>query len=320
MIQEGDSHQNHYDQQTSPNYGIALAPNTTIRPYSHDRFFITTARSCCFCPTAIYSSPVTIYTLLTTSILVPVIHTPFEYGSFDSRQTTTDNSSMYFKQTIPKYKYQASSYSLPKANVLNAFPFYLQEHAKQAKYFSSSISKPRSNYRHEKPHDAYYHSQLHSRFQTFCLGCGGLCISRRVCRASNKQCYFCHKTGHFSRVCFSLQQQNEFVPNQGTKSCYKRTAQPRVNLVAPIHKNLIPIYVRDKVTHALVDSGANISAINGKFLYRLGLNSCHYKPSNISHIVGAGGENHTITGLVQLKIENRRPILLPFILCCTCIT
>ncbi|KAK3592239.1 hypothetical protein CHS0354_004695 [Potamilus streckersoni] len=54
MIQEGDSHQNHYDQQTSPNYGIALTPNTTIQPYSHDRFFITTARSCCTCPIAIY--------------------------------------------------------------------------------------------------------------------------------------------------------------------------------------------------------------------------------------------------------------------------
>jgi hypothetical protein len=74
-------------------------------------------------------------------------------------------------------------------------------------------------------------------------------------------------------------------------------------LVAPVHKNLIPIYVRNKVTHALVDSGANISAINEKFLYRLGLNSCHYKPSNIAHIVGAGGENHKITGLVQLKLK-----------------
>ncbi|KAK3592868.1 hypothetical protein CHS0354_004089 [Potamilus streckersoni] len=311
MIQEGDSHQNHYDQQTSPNYGIALPPNTTIRPYSYDRFFIITARSCCTCPTAIYSSPVTMYTLLTTSILVPVIHTPFEYGFFDSTQTTTDNPSMYLKQTIPKYKSQASSYSLPsdlfqckkknsqessetvldyltrllqiannktipnqillavalqglkpaiKTIVMNQNPTNMDdlrkaaikaeqsidytdnnnnsstlnallEELKQikdeikavsseqnmennnsfsqsfvsektpqfrsqrpnyqhhnlsyqpAKYSSSSISKSRSNYRHEKPHDAYYHSQLHSRSQTFCLGCGGLCISRRVCRA-----------------------------------------------------------------------------------------------------------------------------------------
>ncbi|KAK3593610.1 hypothetical protein CHS0354_025499 [Potamilus streckersoni] len=43
MIQEGDSHHNHYDQQTSPNYGIDLPRNSTIRLYSHDRFFITTA-------------------------------------------------------------------------------------------------------------------------------------------------------------------------------------------------------------------------------------------------------------------------------------
>ncbi|KAK3594439.1 hypothetical protein CHS0354_000261 [Potamilus streckersoni] len=54
MIQEGDSHHNHYDQQTSPNYSIDLPRNTTIRPYAHDRFFITPARSCCTCPTAIY--------------------------------------------------------------------------------------------------------------------------------------------------------------------------------------------------------------------------------------------------------------------------
>ncbi|KAK3582146.1 hypothetical protein CHS0354_017258 [Potamilus streckersoni] len=113
MIQEGDSHQNHYDQQASPNYGIALMPNSTIRPYSYDRFFITTAISGCTCPTAIYRSPVTMYTLLTTSILVLVFHTPFDYGFFDSTQTTTDNPSMYLKQTIPKYKYQASSCSLP---------------------------------------------------------------------------------------------------------------------------------------------------------------------------------------------------------------
>ncbi|KAK3605583.1 hypothetical protein CHS0354_005890 [Potamilus streckersoni] len=77
MIQEGDSHQNHYDQQTSPIYGIALAPNTTIRPYSHDPFFITTA------------APVALVRQLST-----VLH-------------------MYLKQMIPIYKSQASSYSLP---------------------------------------------------------------------------------------------------------------------------------------------------------------------------------------------------------------
>ncbi|KAK3590347.1 hypothetical protein CHS0354_025739 [Potamilus streckersoni] len=42
---------------------------------------------------------------------VPVTRTPFDYGSFDSTQTTIDNPSMLLKQTITKYKEQASSYS-----------------------------------------------------------------------------------------------------------------------------------------------------------------------------------------------------------------
>ncbi|KAL3836199.1 hypothetical protein ACJMK2_021641 [Sinanodonta woodiana] len=50
-----------------------------------------------------------------------------------------------------------------------------------------------------------YHQQSQNRTSNSCFFCGGFCTSRSVCRARNVQCHFCHKVGHFSRVCMSTQ-------------------------------------------------------------------------------------------------------------------
>ncbi|KAL3887392.1 hypothetical protein ACJMK2_027334 [Sinanodonta woodiana] len=50
-----------------------------------------------------------------------------------------------------------------------------------------------------------YQQQPQNRTPNSCFFCGGSCISRSVCRARNVQCHFCHKLGHFSRVCMSTQ-------------------------------------------------------------------------------------------------------------------
>ncbi|KAK3597386.1 hypothetical protein CHS0354_040108, partial [Potamilus streckersoni] len=52
-----------------------------------------------------------------------------------------------------------------------------------AQSFFSSVYNYRCHYTPRLSHDAYYHSQPHRHSQTLCLGCGGLCTSRRVCRA-----------------------------------------------------------------------------------------------------------------------------------------
>ncbi|KAL3881014.1 hypothetical protein ACJMK2_033214 [Sinanodonta woodiana] len=50
-----------------------------------------------------------------------------------------------------------------------------------------------------------YHQQSQNRTSNSCFYCGGFCTSRSVCRARNVQCHFCHKVGHFSRVCMSTE-------------------------------------------------------------------------------------------------------------------
>ena len=41
-----------------------------------------------------------------------------------------------------------------------------------------------------------------------CKGCGGECASRSRCIAFDRRCNSCHKVGHFSRVCRSVQRSN----------------------------------------------------------------------------------------------------------------
>ncbi|KAK3603962.1 hypothetical protein CHS0354_025494, partial [Potamilus streckersoni] len=75
-------------------------------------------RSCCSCPAAIYRSPVTMFTPLSTPFPVSVTHTSFHYGSFDPTQTMTDNPSMYLKQTTTKKstKSAATAFSVTSAS------------------------------------------------------------------------------------------------------------------------------------------------------------------------------------------------------------
>ncbi|KAK3610221.1 hypothetical protein CHS0354_038862 [Potamilus streckersoni] len=53
----------------------------------------------------------------------------------------------------------------------------------------------------------YFQPQTHTRHPTPCIGCGKHCTSRTICPARNAQCHYCHKIGHFSRVCFSTRKQ-----------------------------------------------------------------------------------------------------------------
>ncbi|KAK3611282.1 hypothetical protein CHS0354_004931 [Potamilus streckersoni] len=53
----------------------------------------------------------------------------------------------------------------------------------------------------------HFQPQTHTRHPTPCIGCGKHCTSSTICPARNAQCHYCHKIGHFSRVCLSTRKQ-----------------------------------------------------------------------------------------------------------------
>ena len=69
--------------------------------------------------------------------------------------------------------------------------------------------------------------------------------------------------------------------------------------VAELDRNIIQISINGRKTHALVDTGANISCISEPLLHKLNI-SAPFEQSRIQQVVGVGGEVHAVLGQVTL--------------------
>ena len=62
-----------------------------------------------------------------------------------------------------------------------------------------------------------------------------------------------------------------------------------VNLIAPMHKNMVQISINGRKTNALCDTGAFISCCNKAFLQKMIRSESGIKPANIQTVIGVGG-------------------------------
>ncbi|KAK3598095.1 hypothetical protein CHS0354_006055 [Potamilus streckersoni] len=95
----------------------------------------------------------------------------------------------------PSSNYQTSGQSFrPNTTYTSAPPAFPKSYPSRTPP-SQSLRGPR------------YQPQPHNGYPTSCFRCGEQCRSRGPCRARNAQCHYCHKIGHFSRVCLSTRKQ-----------------------------------------------------------------------------------------------------------------
>jgi hypothetical protein len=67
---------------------------------------------------------------------------------------------------------------------------------------------------------------------------------------------------------------------------------------------MIKISLGGRNTKALVDSGAQISCINEKYLNATSFRNYQTKKSMVKSIIGAGGTNHVVKGQINLPYIN----------------
>ena len=70
-----------------------------------------------------------------------------------------------------------------------------------------------------------------------------------------------------------------------------------------MHKNMVQISINCRKTNALCDTGASISYCNKAFRQKMLQSESGIKPANIQTVVGVGGEQHSVSGKVDLDIS-----------------
>ena len=74
-----------------------------------------------------------------------------------------------------------------------------------------------------------------------------------------------------------------------------------VNVATSLDRNTILLEINGRKIQSLVDSGASISCLQKSTFDKINQNnSIEIQPSNITRIVGVGGERHQVSG--QAKI------------------
>ena len=84
------------------------------------------------------------------------------------------------------------------------------------------------------------------------------------------------------------------APNSATAS---------INLIAPMHKNTVQTSINGRKTNALCDTGASISCCNKAFLQKVLHTESEIRPSHIQTVVGVGGEQHSVSGKIDLDLS-----------------
>ena len=80
----------------------------------------------------------------------------------------------------------------------------LQQMRKSAKVNTVKGSQTRNQYGKQNTNNSKKEEhQLHTNSSNMCRNCGFSPNPRDKCPARDMQCYHCHKTGHFARVCQS---------------------------------------------------------------------------------------------------------------------
>ena len=72
-------------------------------------------------------------------------------------------------------------------------------------------------------------------------------------------------------------------------------------LQMPLEKNLVSVYIKGLAVKALVDTGAAITCVSDHLLDKVGL-SDHLQTPQISTIIGACGERHSVKGKTDLPV------------------
>lgn len=96
------------------------------------------------------------------------------------------------------------------------------------------------------------------------------------------------------------------LPNQSAtvnQNLSQNSSSAQVNLITPMHKNTVQVMVNSTKTNALCDTGASISCVSKPFLNKALPSLSVLKPSPIKSIVGVGGEQHSVAGMFDLKIN-----------------
>ena len=106
------------------------------------------------------------------------------------------------------------------------------------------------------------------------------------------------KTVSYRKIEKSKSQSSQIHNN--VKQTYSKAS---VNLIAPMHKNMVQISINGRKTNALCDTGASISCCNKAFLQKMLRSESGIKPTNIQTVVGVGGEQHSVSGKVDLDIS-----------------
>ena len=104
--------------------------------------------------------------------------------------------------------------------------------------------------------------------------------SNKAFKKINEQCDLKHQTKT------SLGPNSENIlndkPEQNANTC--------INLITPLHKNMVLAKVGNTKTQALVDTGASISIVSKSFLKKANLNFDSLKPPILNEVSGVGGE------------------------------
>lgn len=112
---------------------------------------------------------------------------------------------------------------------------------------------------------------------------------------------------HDSRNSVNVEKMSEVVMHSDATAeleCDAITYCPTLNtLQSKLLKNYIALKIGNIPTHAMVDSGADISCASTSVIQKYGLHKCKTYPSDVTHINTASGEKVPIQGIINVKAE-----------------
>ncbi|CAG2199339.1 unnamed protein product [Mytilus edulis] len=143
-----------------------------------------------------------------------------------------------------------------------------------------------------------YHQQQQQQQQDdgSCQNCGMFCGTN--CPARNKECFNCHKIGHYGRKCRGSQKSGQNPLFTARDSRLSLGICQRIGT----EKNTSIIDINGRKTHALIDTGAEITCCSFDFYSKLAL-SDKLSQSDIPSIKGVSGHRLQVLGKVNLPIS-----------------
>ena len=120
----------------------------------------------------------------------------------DCSATTLNNMETRMTQLSEKFE---TSLAALTAKIPQRQSYVIQQRRQTPRHLGNTFG--RQNLRHNRPMGPRPHNIPPTIRQTaqpyVCLGCGGQCQSRQLCKAYGKICYVCQKLNHYGSVCRS---------------------------------------------------------------------------------------------------------------------